>query len=334
MAPPRAADEGVGGIGIAAMLARQFKGILVPFSSLHDLPTSNVPREVLAHCPASVAGLSISVMPIPSHAELRDDVHRTARVFVAQQGQGRRWYRRGGMTRALRTAPHMIEIYERGLTFDREVWEGVAGRCVAIDFDDQHVQVLTHGQLQSLRLQTRHEVFDDRISRLVLEIGEETVGGLPNGRLYVEGLCISLLGMLSARYTIDARAAIPAVRRLSAAQQQRVIELVHDQLGTRLSLGVMATAVGLSPQHFARLFKATFGTTPHAFVEAQRISAAVAALRRERSLSIAAIAAACGFSSQSHMTELMRRRLGVTPNAVRRELGASGRAEPMHPFEE
>jgi hypothetical protein len=42
----------------------------VPFSSLHDLPTSNVPRQVLASCPASVAGLAISVMPIPSHAEL------------------------------------------------------------------------------------------------------------------------------------------------------------------------------------------------------------------------------------------------------------------------
>jgi len=65
--------------------ARKFR---VPFSSLHDLPTSNVPREVLAHCPASTAGLSITVMPIPSHAELRDDFHANPRIFVAQQGHG------------------------------------------------------------------------------------------------------------------------------------------------------------------------------------------------------------------------------------------------------
>ena len=306
----------------------------MPFSSLHDLPTSNVPREVLAHCPASVAGLAISVMPIPSHAELRDDVHRTPRIFVAQQGLGRRWYSRGGVTRSLRTAPRMIEIYERGLAFDREVWEGAAGRCVAVDFDDRDVQALTHGRLQSLPLQTRHEMFDERVSRLVLEIGEETVSGLPHGRLYVQGLCIALLGMVSARYTVHARDELPAARRLSPAQQHRVVELVRDQLGAKLSLAVMASAVGLSPQHFARLFKTTFGTTPHAFVESQRIDAAVAALRRERSTPIAAIAAACGFSSQSHMTELLRRRLGITPSAVRRGLISTGDAAPIHPFEE
>ena len=305
----------------------------MPFSSLHDVPTSNVPRQVLAHCPASVAGLSISVMPIPSHAELRDDVHRTACIFVAQQGVGRRWYSRGGVTRSLRTAPRMIEIYERGLTFDREVWEGAAGRCVAIEFPDHDVQALTHGRLQTLPLQTRHEVFDDRVSRLVLEIGEEAVSGLPNGTLYVQGLCVALLGRVLARYSIAARDEASATRRLSALQQHRVVELVRDQLGAKLSLAVMAAAVGLSPQHFARLFKTTFGTTPHAFVESQRIDAAVAALRRERSLPIAAIAAACGFSSQSHMTDLMRRRLGVTPSALRRGSSASG-GTAIHPFEE
>ena len=95
----------------------------------------------------------------------------------------------------------------------------------------------------------------------------------------------------------------------------------------------MATEVGLSPQHFARLFKASFGTTPHAYVEALRIDAAVAALRHERALSIAAIAASCGFSSQSHMTELMRRRLGVTPSQVRRGMSPTG-GTTIHPFEE
>jgi AraC family transcriptional regulator len=308
----------------------------VPFSSLHDLPTSNVPREVLAHCPASIAGLSISVMPIPSHAELLDDFHPSPRIFVAQQGLGRRWYSRGGVTRQLRTAPRMIEIYEQGLSFDREVWEGAAGRCVVVDFLDRDVEALTQGRLKSLRLQTRHEVFDERVSRLALEIGTETVSGLPNGRLYVQGLCIGLLGILSARYCAQAQDASAHTRRLSPHQEHRVVELIRSQLGSRLSLAAMATEVGLSPQHFARLFKASFGTTPHAFVESQRIDAAVAALRREHSMTIAAIALSCGFSSQSHMTELIRRRLGVTPSMVRRGLTSVGPTcgAQIHPFEE
>ena len=231
----------------------------------------------------------------------------------------------------------MIEIYEQGLSFDREVWQGDAGRCVAIDFVDRDVEALTHGRVHSLKLQTRHEVFDDRVSRIALEVGEEAVGGLPHGQLYVQGLCVALLGIVSARYCAHAPDASAAVRRLGPQQEHRVVEFIRSLLGSKLSLATMAAEVGLSPQHFARLFKASFGTTPHAYVEALRIDAAVAALRHERALSIAAIAASCGFSSQSHMTELMRRRLGVTPSQVRRGMAPTGdRAggTTIHPFEE
>jgi AraC family transcriptional regulator len=291
---------------------------------------------VLAHCPASVAGLPVSVIPIPSNAELRGYVHPSARVFVAHQGFGHRWYSREGKTRSLRTAPRMIEIYERGLAFDREIWRGAVGRCVVVDFADDNVEMLTHGRIQSLHLRTEHEVFDERVSRLVLEIGEEAVRGLPNGGLYVQGLCIGLLGILSTRYSAQANHDSTRTQRLGPQQEHRVIDLIRSELGSKLSLAMMSAEVGLSPQHFARLFKASFGTTPHAFVEAQRIDAAVAALRHDRTTPIATIAEACGFSSQSHMTELMRRRLGVTPAAVRRGLVSGSRAvgSAIHPFEE
>lgn len=313
------------------------RGNRVPFSSLHDLPISNEPRDVLAHCPASIAGLAVTVMPIPGNAELRDDCHVNPCIFVAQQGHGRRWYSRGAVTRQLHTAPRMIEIYERGLSFDREVWQGAPGRCVAVDFGDHDVETLTHGRMHSLNLQTRHELFDDRISRLALEIGDETVRGVPNGRLYVEGLCVALLGIVSAHYAVQLQGTPSQDHRLTPQQERRVVELVRTLLGTKLSLAVMATEVGLSPQHFARLFKSSFGTTPHAFVEAQRIDAAVAALRHDRATPISAIAAVYGFSSQSHMTELMRRRLGVTPGQMRRGVapaGQSGYLQRADPFED
>ncbi|HEY6356494.1 MAG TPA: helix-turn-helix transcriptional regulator, partial [Burkholderiaceae bacterium] len=164
----------------------------------------------------------------------------------------------------MRTAPRMIELYERGLAFDREVWRGAPGRCVVIDFDDRDVETLTHGRLRSLHLLTQHELFDDRVSRLVLEIGEEAVKGLPDGGLYVQGLCIGLLGILSARYSVRAYEDTTRTRRLSPQQEHRVVELIRSQFGGKLSLAIMAAEVRLSPQHFARLFKASFGTTPHA----------------------------------------------------------------------
>jgi AraC family transcriptional regulator len=294
----------------------------MPWSSLHDLPASNDPKQVLAHCPASTAGLPITVMPIPARGEFSHDHHRAACILVAQQGHGRRWYRQGRVTRPLHTAPRMIEIYEQGLSFDHERWEGELGRCVLVEFHDADVQTMTHGRMQSLALRTRHEVFDDRVSRLVLEFAEEALRGLPNGELYAQGLCVALLGILAKRYSAGGDAlAQPGGRRLGAAQQRRLADLIQQQLGSKLSLNRLAQEVGLSPQHFARLFKATYGTTPHQYVQALRIDAAVAALRRDQAVPIAQVALVCGFASQSHMTELMRRRLSVTPNMLRRDVG-------------
>ncbi|UUZ69196.1 AraC family transcriptional regulator [Polaromonas sp. P2-4] len=232
-------------------------------SSLNKLPTSNDPRQILAHCPAVVAGLPVSVLPIPASGEVFDDHHETTRIFVAQQGKGVRWYQHGSRTDTLNTAPRMIEIYEQGLTFHRARWEGTAGRCVLVEFGDRDVQAMTHGQMRTLKLQTRHEVFDERVSRLTLEIAEETLRGLPNGKLYVQGLCVALLGTLENRYGSGRQAhAQTATRTLGTVQQRRLSDLIHQQLGSKLSLDRMAQEVGLSPQHFSRLFKATYGTTP------------------------------------------------------------------------
>jgi AraC family transcriptional regulator len=288
----------------------------MPLSSLHDAPTSNVPKQVLAHAPASTAGLPITLMAIPARGEFHDDRHDASCILVAQQGCGRRWYRRGRVTRSLHTAPRMIELYDRGVIFDHQRWDGELGRSVRVELPDLDVQAMTHGRLPSLRLQTRHEVFDERVSRLTLELAEEALCGMPRGELYAQGLCVALLGALANRYAAGLQEP-PCGRALGPVQQRRLAQLIHQQLGSALSLHRLAQEVGLSPHHFARLFKATYGTTPHQYVQTLRIDAAVAALRREPAAPIAEIALACGFASQSHMTELMRRRLGVTPRMLR-----------------
>src|SRR5215831_789036 len=194
----------------------------MPLSSLHDLPRSNSPKQTLAYCPASLAGFPLTVMPIPERAEFFDDYHAATCIFVAHQGHGRRWYRRGRVTRQLHTAPRMIEIYHQGCEFDHQRWEGEPGRCVRIEFHDADVQAMTHGELRSLNLQTRHEVFDERISRLTLELAEETLCGMRNGRLYVQGLCTALLGVLASRCSADSAVDAQARgRALGTAQKRR-----------------------------------------------------------------------------------------------------------------
>jgi AraC family transcriptional regulator len=300
----------------------------LPLSSLHDLTASNNPKRVLAHCPSSTAGLPITVMPIPATGEFHGDYHRTTCILVAHQGHGRRWYRQGRLIRSLHTAPRMIEIYDQGVSFDHQRWDGELGRCVMIEFGDADVQAMTHGRLQALRLPTQHEVFDERVSRLTLEFAEETMRGLPSGELYAQGLCVALLGALACRHGEGRAHARAGDRMLGAAQRRRLSDLIQHQLGAKLSLSRLAQEVGLSPQHFARLFKSTYGTTPHHYVQTLRIEAAVDALRRDPTVPIAQVALACGFASHSHMTELMRRHLGVRPSALRRDRPAAPRRPP------
>jgi AraC family transcriptional regulator len=283
-----------------------------------DLPTSNRPLEVLAHYPASATCLPISVMPIAGEAELIRHSVTTTRLLVAQSRTGRRWYQRDGRTRQMETQPRMIEIYEKGVHFDHCRWEGEPGRTVVIEFADEDVQAITHGELQALRLRTQHELFDERVSRITLELAKEAMQSLPNGLVYAQGLSVALIGLLQHGYA-DGRTAVPDPRwgQLGPAQQKRLVEMIQRELATDLSLSRLAGAVGLSVYHFARVFKATFGITPHRYIQDRRLEEAVKALRSDHQSSIADVALACGFASQSHMTDLMRRRLKITPRALR-----------------
>ncbi len=284
----------------------------------HELPLSDTVNDVLLQCDTVDGGLPVTVLPIPGECEVVDNYHETARIFVAQHGHGKRWSKRGLRTRSLYTAPRMIEMYEAHITFEREVWEGTQGRCVCVTFPDENVQAMTHGEVQSLALDTRHELFDDRLSGLTLEIAQESMAGFPNGSLYVQGLTTALLGLVVQNYAIGAKTPPLKTQKLSARQMHFLTELLHHNLGGELSIDWLANQLGMSPYHFARLFKASYDTTPHRYVQMARLNAAAEALLKNQSTPIAVVAVSCGFSSQSHLTHLMKRSLGVTPAELRR----------------
>lgn len=82
----------------------------------------------------------------------------------------------------------------------------------AIEFADAHVQAITHGELQRLDLRTQHELFDEQVSTISLELAQEALQGLPNGRLYAQGLCVSLVGLLASRHVRPPVVPLPTMR--------------------------------------------------------------------------------------------------------------------------
>lgn len=104
---------------------------------------------------------------------------------------------------------------------------------------------------------------------------------------------------------------------LSSSHVARVLDLIETRLGEPLRLSELASAIGLSPFHFARLFRANVGEAPAAFVMRRRTQRA-RDLILQTDLPLIEIAHRTGFCSQSHMTRRVRRMFGETPGQLRR----------------
>ena len=94
----------------------------------------------------------------------------------------------------------------------------------------------------------------------------------------------------------------------------------------RVQVADVARAAFTSPFHLCRLFKASTGTTLHAYLTRLRLQAALDALADRPRTDLARVAQEVGFATHSHFTAAFRRELGATPSEVRRALGSRGRA--------
>src|SRR6267154_6624194 len=94
-----------------------------------------------------------------------------------------------------------------------------------------------------------------------------------------------------------------------------------EHLRSDLSLEALARRVCLSPRHFARRFKDTFGGTPAKTVENLRLDEARRRLT-ERTQTIENVAASVGFSSDDAFRRSFQRRFGVRPSSYRSRFDA------------
>jgi AraC family transcriptional regulator len=104
-------------------------------------------------------------------------------------------------------------------------------------------------------------------------------------------------------------------RGLAQSQVRRAKEMMDEHLD--LSLSDLAKEFDLSVRHFARSFRQSTGVSPHQWMLARRIAKAKSLLATSN-LSLAEIAAICGFSSQSHLNAVFRRESDISPGRWRR----------------
>ena len=106
------------------------------------------------------------------------------------------------------------------------------------------------------------------------------------------------------------------------ARLRRARDLMDREYARPLNVATLARTALMSPAHFSRKFRATYGETPYAYLMTRRIERAKALLRRG-DLSVTEVCMAVGCTSlgsfSAHFTQLV----GETPTAYRvRDHGA------------
>jgi AraC family transcriptional regulator len=140
----------------------------------------------------------------------------------------------------------------------------------------------------------------------------------PTQALYAEALEVVLAHELSR---LDGPQAANGVAKggLAAWQKKRVSEYIEANFAEDISLAALAQIAGLSPYHFARAFKETFGLPPHRYHMQKRIEQAKALLARP-GISVTEAGLRTGFSETSAFSAAFRKITHQSPTEYRRSL--------------
>jgi len=117
-------------------------------------------------------------------------------------------------------------------------------------------------------------------------------------------------------------AARAGTRRARGELVERARAALAVRLEARLSLAALAAAVGCSPFHLARTFRASTGSSVHQYQLRLRLSLALDRLA-DGAHNLSALALDLGFASHSHFATVFRRTFGATPSAFRRALSGA-----------
>jgi AraC-like DNA-binding protein len=101
----------------------------------------------------------------------------------------------------------------------------------------------------------------------------------------------------------------------------RARDAIDRDFAEPLDVATLARVAHVSPAHFSRTFRRTFGETPHRYLQRRRIERAMALLRTT-DLSVVDVALAVGFSSHGTFSRTFRDLLGTSPTGYRRSTPA------------
>ena len=222
--------------------------------------------------------------------------------------------------------PHVLVFYNRNQTYRRRLVSRDGDRCSFIAVAPGLLEEIARAGVPGLRSPERRPFWRSHAQSHSLDYLAQQVLIAELNRGHLDGLATEerLVYLVErAVRTLDVGRP-PSAGRVRASTRRAHRELVADaraaislHLAERLSLDGLATQVGTSPYHLARVFRAETGKSLHGYRDELRLRTSLPLVTETSGPDLTWVALELGYSSPSHFSDRFRRLFGVPPSAVR-----------------
>jgi AraC family transcriptional regulator len=270
------------------------------------------------------------LIPVASAGALRVEEYRCEGLAGDSEERNDRheivFVRRGafevecGRGRAFVDAQRLL-LFHRGERFRVRHPAGCGDRCLVLGFDDAPLAALLgapaiderrpEAPFRALALSCSRELYAaaDRFRELLRRTpGDPLVAA--------EELLVLAAAALGAPAPVAPPGRTTAARAAAKDLADAVRRTLASRLGERLTLAELGAAVGVSPFHLARRFRAATRLPIHQYRLELRLREAHARLR-DGADDLTTLALDLGFADHAHFTNAFRRRWGVAPSRLR-----------------
>ncbi|MCI0354890.1 MAG: AraC family transcriptional regulator [Acidobacteria bacterium] len=228
-------------------------------------------------------------------------VNFVERGGFALQTRGREWRLEAGMVLALGPG----DVYHC-----RHQERHPSDVCLTVGFELEFAAeaVRTAGAPASTGFRVRPQ--SNRLGYLKLLLGRTP--NHPGASLATESLAGEILSAVWSEGGTPRRSFRTGQLAWYAERVRAACDLFQHEYSQDHSLSSLGRRFGMSPFHFARMFRELAGTPPHRYLLSVRLEEAARRLREGSSVTNACFAS--GFSHLSHFGRLFQRRFGVMPS--------------------
>jgi AraC family transcriptional regulator len=214
---------------------------------------------------------------------------------------------------------HKLTLVPAGHRFCGWQKPRVLGRCNYFYLDPRSPLVDPELRFAEAELKPRLFFFDRDLWDTALKLKAQVESPTTGNRLYAEALG-NVMAHELLRLENGAFAPKQNIRGgLAGWQKRKLTEYIEEHLAEDISLPALAEIADLSPFHFARAFKQSFGLPPHRYLVSRRIEKAKNLLATP-ALPVTQIGLDLGFGEASSFATAFRKHAGLTPTEYRRSL--------------